>query len=78
MVSESHDGSRWFISREQRQQAVERLMSIVRSDDNPLAIRAARVLIAMDAANGDSTEDTGSEERLNRFKAILERIRREG
>jgi hypothetical protein len=31
----------------------------------------------MDAANGDSTEDTGSEERLNRFKTILERIRSE-
>lgn len=77
MVSESHDGSRWFISREQRQQVVERLMSIVRSDDNPLAIRAARVLIAMDAANGDPSELSG-EDNVNRFKAILERIRREG
>jgi len=43
--------ARWQISESDRQAVVEQLVKIALSDDWPVAIRAARVLIAMDAQN---------------------------
>jgi hypothetical protein len=66
---------RWQITKEQRQQVIEAMMRLVTGDDHPIAIRAARLLIAMDEQNAKDTEPT--EEQRNRFHEIMRRIQRE-
>ena len=66
---------RWQITKEQRQQVIEAMMRLVTGDDKPVAIRAARLLIAMDEQNTKATEPT--EEQRNRFQEIMRRIQRE-
>ena len=65
---------RWEITKEQRQQVVSSMMKLVQGDDHPIAIRAARLLIQMDAHNAKSEP---TEEQRTRFHEIMRRIQRE-
>ena len=65
---------RWSLTEEQKQQIVEAMMQLVRGDDHPIAIRAARLLISMEEQNIKYSEP--AEDQSKRFKAIWERIQR--
>ena len=51
MQNVKQESERWPITAEDRREAVDNLLKIIRSDDWPMVIRACRVLINMDLAN---------------------------